>query len=119
MKNVRLKIISTLPSASGFKQQLSPTNNLNDQTSGPTTNSANNAPTATGFKQQLSLNNGFKSQLEHRNSKTALVMFYIKKLHLLMSEQIVRMMLIKISTVQTLHPPLDHIYFIYVYKCYC
>ena len=95
MKNVRLKdiptkfknVVSTAtnpnssannalkPTANGFKQQLSPTNNLNDQTSGPTTNSANNAPTATGFKQQLSLNNGFKSQLEHRNSKTALVMF--------------------------------------------
>ena len=61
--------------------------------------------TATGFKQQLSLNNGSRR--------------LTKKLHLLITEQMVKMMLIKISTVQTLHPPLDHIYSIYVYKCYC
>ena len=73
MKNVRLKNIPTKfknavstatnpngsanialkPTANGFKQQLSPTSNLDDQTSGPTTISANNAPN-NGFKQQLS-----------------------------------------------------------------
>ena len=64
MKNVRLKNIPTKfknavstatnpngsanialkPTANGFKQQLSPTSNLDDQARGPNTNSANNAP---------------------------------------------------------------------------
>ena len=35
-----------------------------------------------------------------------------------MTEQMVKMMLMKISTVQTFHPPLDHTYSIYVYPVY-
>ena len=45
--------------------------------------------TATGFKQQLSQNNGSRR--------------LTKKLHLLITEQMVKMMLIKISTVLIMH----------------
>ena len=90
MKNVRLKNIPTKfknavstatnpngsanialkPTANGFKQQLSPTSNLDDQTSGPTTISANNAPNS-GFKQQLSPTNNLNDQTSGPTTNSA------------------------------------------------